>query len=302
MQQHLGAEAFSSSSITNHKGKVERSVNACILMASFGWKRKVGEKVSKVAVQLFEAEAEAETEGEEEVRGGGEDEVDWLHAIKRRREVLLEDCASKSKRLKDEGSLLAEEGRHWEAIKKWDEAVQLTPEDADLYEMKSQVLTTLQEVFPAVQAAEMAAKLRPLWWEAWQTLGRAQLSLGEVDLAVRSFQVAIHLRPAERPLWEDDLSWAQKLQRQSRATCKKAKEEEEARQQLLQAPELIPDYDFESDEVVAACATIAERQKRYDSLRKTTVLIDSSGTVVTEVEDRGDRTPPQQQFVKVRGL
>lgn len=45
-----------------------------------------------------------------------------------------------------------------------------------------QVLTVLQEVFPAVQAAEMAVKLRPLWWEGWQTLGRAQLSLGEVDL------------------------------------------------------------------------------------------------------------------------
>lgn len=40
----------------------------------------------------------------------------------------------------------------------------------------------LQEVFPAVEAAEMAVKLDPLWWEAWQTLGRAQLNLGEVDL------------------------------------------------------------------------------------------------------------------------
>lgn len=28
----------------------------------------------------------------------------------------------------------------------------------------------------------MALKLRPLWWEGWQTLGRAQLNLGEVDL------------------------------------------------------------------------------------------------------------------------
>lgn len=31
-------------------------------------------------------------------------------------------------------------------------------------------------------AAETAVKLRPLWWEGWQTLGRAQLNLGEVDL------------------------------------------------------------------------------------------------------------------------
>lgn len=45
-----------------------------------------------------------------------------------------------------------------------------------------QVLTILQEVFPAVKAAEMAVKFRPLWWEGWRTLGRAQLNLGEVDL------------------------------------------------------------------------------------------------------------------------
>jgi len=44
------------------------------------------------------------------------------------------------------------------------------------------VLTILQEVFPAVKAAEMVVKLKPMWWEGWQTLGRAQLSLGEVDL------------------------------------------------------------------------------------------------------------------------
>lgn len=29
--------------------------------------------------------------------------------------------------------------RHWEAIKKWDEAIQLTPDNPALYEMKSQV-------------------------------------------------------------------------------------------------------------------------------------------------------------------
>lgn len=82
-------------------------------MASFGWKRKAGEKVSKSVVQKFEAEAEkAENDrsGQEDEKEEEED-VDWLHAIKRRREVLLEDCAAKSKRLKDEGAMLAGEGR-----------------------------------------------------------------------------------------------------------------------------------------------------------------------------------------------
>lgn len=54
--------------------------------------------------------------------------------------------------------------------------------DSQACHVPPQVLTILQEVFPAVKAAEMAVKFRPLWWEGWQTLGRAQLNLGEVDL------------------------------------------------------------------------------------------------------------------------
>ena len=68
--------------------------------------RKVGERVSKAAAQQFEAEAEKVDDGADK-----DDDVDWLHAIKKRREVLLEDCAAKSKRLKDEGAILAEQGR-----------------------------------------------------------------------------------------------------------------------------------------------------------------------------------------------
>lgn len=68
-----------------------------------------------------------------------------------------------------------------------------------------QVLTILQEVFPAVKAAEMAVKFRPLWWEGWQTLGRAQLNLGEVDLVSRGADALRRKKTkrsqvAERPL------------------------------------------------------------------------------------------------------
>lgn len=79
-------------------------------MTSFSWNRKIGEKVSKAAVQQFEAES-AKVEDNMELEG-----VDWLHAIKRRREVLLENCAAKSKRLKDEGALLAEQSRYVNAV------------------------------------------------------------------------------------------------------------------------------------------------------------------------------------------
>ena len=46
----------------------------------------------------------------------------------------------------------------------------------------SKVLLELGELFPAVEAAEQAVKLMPTWAMAWQTLGRAQVGLGEVHM------------------------------------------------------------------------------------------------------------------------
>lgn len=66
----------------------------------------MGERVSRTTVQQFEKDSEQVVDEDVE-----EERVNWLHVIKQRREVLLEDCAAKSKRLKDEGMLLAEEGR-----------------------------------------------------------------------------------------------------------------------------------------------------------------------------------------------
>ena len=38
------------------------------------------------------------------------------------------------------------------------------------------------ELFPAVTAARKALELKPNWWEAHQTFGRANLQIGEVRL------------------------------------------------------------------------------------------------------------------------
>lgn len=74
-------------------------------MASFGWKRKIGEKVSKATSQQFEAEAADEKDAAENEDGS------WVYASKRRKETLQEGCRLKSKLLKDEGANLAEKKR-----------------------------------------------------------------------------------------------------------------------------------------------------------------------------------------------
>lgn len=263
-------------------------------MASFGWKRKIGERVSKVTSQNFEKESADEVAA---IRG---DDVDWIHSIKRKKGLLLEDNTSKSKRLKEEGALLALNGRHQEAIKKWDEGIHLTPEDAALYEMKAQSLLCLQEIFPAVQAAETAVSRNPRFVEAWQTLGRAQLGLGEIAMAIRSFQIGIHICPSNRELWEEDLNWARKLLQQ--------KKEADAAEALATKPTafsieqaLIPDYDFESDEVVAACDAISRVQKVAAASSKT-VVVSSSGKVTNQepTTDNASTSDEPKLFIKAR--
>ncbi|XP_011821686.1 PREDICTED: tetratricopeptide repeat protein 33 isoform X3 [Mandrillus leucophaeus] len=218
-------------------------------MASFGWKRKIGEKVSKVTSQQFEAEAADEKDVVDN------DEGNWLHAIKRRKEILLEGCAEKSKQLKDEGASLAENKRYREAIQKWDEALQLTPNDATLYEMKSQ--------------------------------------------AIRSFQVALHIYPMNPEIWKEDLSWARTLQEQQKV-AQRIKKSEAPAEVTHFSPKSIPDYDFESDEIVAVCAAIAEKEKTV-SANKTMVIVSASGAVETVTEKEDGATPPDGSvFIKAR--
>ncbi|KAK2511010.1 Ttc33 [Columba guinea] len=262
-------------------------------MASFGWKRKIGEKVSKATSQQFEAEAADDKDVADD-----DDDGNWVHATKRRKEALLEDCVKKSKQLKDEGASLAENRRYREAIHKWDKALQLTPEDATLYEMKSQVLMSLHEMFPAVHAAEMAVQRNPRSWDAWQTLGRAQLGLGEIALAIRSFQVSLHIFPMNPEVWKEDLSWARKLQEQQKAT--KTEEVQALAKGKALAQESIPDYDFESDEIVAVCAAIAEKEKAL-SAAKTVVIVSASGAVETVIEKENcPSTPDETLFIRAR--
>lgn len=124
--------------------------------------------------------------------------------------------------------------------------------------------------------------------------------------AVRSFQVAIHLCPSEHTLWQEDLAWSRRLQKQHLATKEKIRQEEETKRQILHAPELEQDYDFESDEVLAACMAVAERQTRYEELKRTAVIIDSEGNIKNVLTEEGGSedkaTPSKEQFVKARGL
>ena len=71
-------------------------------MKAFGWKRKSGENIKKAASTAFERESKDEDDNE--VSRG---QVDWLTLAPKRRCISLEDAEAKSRRLKNEGAVLA---------------------------------------------------------------------------------------------------------------------------------------------------------------------------------------------------
>ncbi|KAJ8464341.1 hypothetical protein OPV22_026893 [Ensete ventricosum] len=94
-----------------------------------------------------------------------------------------------------QGNQLAEDGKYHEALGKWEAALTLEPKDAVLHEQKAQVLLELGDSWNALKAATQATELQPSWFEAWLTLGRAQLNFGEPDSAIQSFDRALKIKP-----------------------------------------------------------------------------------------------------------
>jgi tetratricopeptide (TPR) repeat protein len=190
-------------------------------MTSFGWKRKIGATVSKASSKAFEEDSK-----DEDVSALESGEIDWLHLAATKKVFTLEDAESKSKRLQSEGTLLADDERFWEAIKKWDSALQLTPDKAVLHELKAQAYTQLNEHFPAVNAARKAIECDPTWYIGYVTLGRGQMNIGEVKMAIKSFSQAVHLNPTDEEVWKEDLAWAVELWNTHQQAIEKQKKEE----------------------------------------------------------------------------
>ena len=87
-------------------------------MANFRWKRKIPSNCASTRPQLFN---DNNHEEEDDV---GED-FDWVAVAKRKKLIALEDNKALVSRLKEEGILLAESGKFWQAINHWDRALSL---------------------------------------------------------------------------------------------------------------------------------------------------------------------------------
>ncbi|XP_068709651.1 tetratricopeptide repeat protein 33-like [Montipora foliosa] len=228
------------------------------MATTFGWKRKLPQNVARKRAALFD-DSNQIAENDE----NGPYEEDWRVLLVKRSGILsIEDSLIKSKRLEDEGVSLAEEQRYWEAITRWNEAIALTPKNEKLYEMKSQVLLELHELFPAIEAAEKAVSLNSHWFVAHQTLGRAQMGYGDVEMGVKSFSRAVHLQPGDLEMWTEDLHWAWKLRDQKRqkekqdGNCNSTATEEEKKLWKIYAADITNEFaNADEDQIVISECT-----------------------------------------------
>ncbi|KRZ36370.1 Glutamyl-tRNA(Gln) amidotransferase subunit A, mitochondrial [Trichinella pseudospiralis] len=178
----------------------------------FKWKRKAKTSLIEHVQKWIESSADDQNENL------SDSEADCVTLLKRKKTFCLEDVPTKVERLKNEGILFAELEKYSESIERFQAAIELQPDDGRLHEMLSQVFLMRGEDFLAIQAAEKAVKCCPYWAEAYQTLARAQLNFGELNLAVESFRSANSIDNTNEEI-EQELQSALLLQAQRNALC-----------------------------------------------------------------------------------
>jgi len=108
-----------------------------------------------------------------------------------RHSPTLSDIENNS--LKAEGMRLARKGDFKEALATWQELLELYPHDSSVHELCAQALLELNEPWQAIHAAQRAAHAEPDNVDAYVTLGRAQLNIGDKRLAAKTLVTAMNL-------------------------------------------------------------------------------------------------------------
>mmetsp|Transcript_25396 Transcript_25396/g.39819 ORF Transcript_25396/g.39819 Transcript_25396/m.39819 type:complete len:231 (+) Transcript_25396:293-985(+) len=180
---------------------------------AFGWNGAESRKRRKLKERSnieLQGQLEQSLDDDEEKQHNALEE--WMRRQASASVLRLEDSASLSLRKQEEACVKAEAGKLREALSKLQEAIELTPDKAVLYELQAQCFLELDMVFEAVRAAEIAVQKEPSFGEGYQTLGRAQMNLGEVEMAVESFKKALEIDPETlKEIKEKDLPWALEL-------------------------------------------------------------------------------------------
>ena len=103
--------------------------------------------------------------------------------------------APKPKYLSSLGTALRHQGRHDDALKTFDKAVQLKPDDAELWQNLGEILFTLNRPADALLSFQHALKLDPHHWRASHNSGLLLHQQGRFEEALAHFDVCDELQP-----------------------------------------------------------------------------------------------------------
>jgi len=98
------------------------------------------------------------------------------------------------------GTTLLNQGRREEALKTFDKAVQLDPNDADLWSNLGNVLADMQRPADAILSYQHALKLNPRHWDAAHQCGHLLNRLERFEEALIHFSLCDELQPNDAPM------------------------------------------------------------------------------------------------------
>ena len=91
------------------------------------------------------------------------------------------------------------EGKYEPALKNYDPARQLQPNDPDVYYEMGRTLSLLQRPAESIESFRRAIQLKPDYWEAHYCLGGELALQGEIPEAKSEFETVIQLQPGYAP-------------------------------------------------------------------------------------------------------
>ena len=112
--------------------------------------------------------------------------------------VNIAGAAQSSNAWVQEGSVLTNSGKYTEAIKAYDKAIKINPQDADAWNGKGVVLDELGKYDEAIKAYDKAIEIDPRYFEAWTNKGVDLVNLNKYDEAKAAYDRGIKINPA----WE----------------------------------------------------------------------------------------------------
>ena len=94
-----------------------------------------------------------------------------------------------------------DEGNFLGAIKSYDQALHIKPDDHDAWHNRGMALDELGQFEEAIASYDQALQFKPDLHQAWYNRGMALYTLGQFEEAIKSYDQALHFKPDDHDAW-----------------------------------------------------------------------------------------------------